>query len=101
MNDLVLYKTEGATATITLNLPDQRNAISDIEMIEALLGNPAFMALVPRRLARIAAVMAQQEGLQLLASDLPLSHGRMRERTRSRIASCASRYPMRKTCWPL
>lgn len=38
MNDLVLQERTGAILTLTLNLPDKRNPISDGAMIEALLG---------------------------------------------------------------
>ena len=38
MSDLVLEENEGGIAVLTLNLPEQRNPISDPDMIEALLG---------------------------------------------------------------
>lgn len=37
MHDLVLYSRDEAVVTLTLNDPDQRNPISDSEMVEALL----------------------------------------------------------------
>ncbi len=37
MNDPVIYERDGSIVTLTLNLPDQRNPISDPEMVEAML----------------------------------------------------------------
>jgi enoyl-CoA hydratase/carnithine racemase len=47
MSDLVLYESDGAVVTLTLNLPEQRNPISDIEMVEALLGAIARLEADP------------------------------------------------------
>ena len=38
MNDPVLYEQEGHVATITLNRPETRNAITEEDMIDALIG---------------------------------------------------------------
>ena len=35
MTQLVLYRNEGGIVTLTLNQPELRNPISEIEMIEA------------------------------------------------------------------
>jgi enoyl-CoA hydratase/carnithine racemase len=36
MTDPVLHTRDGAVLTVTLNLPDKRNPISDLEVIDAL-----------------------------------------------------------------
>lgn len=37
MSDIVLYENNDGIVTITLNMPDKRNPISEIEMVEAVL----------------------------------------------------------------
>jgi enoyl-CoA hydratase/carnithine racemase len=37
MSELVLFTSSDAVATLTLNIPEQRNAISDLDVIDALL----------------------------------------------------------------
>lgn len=38
MSNLVIYEQDGSIVTLTLNRPEMRNAISDADMIEALVG---------------------------------------------------------------
>lgn len=53
MPDLILEEGDGRVVVLTLNLPDQRNPISDPEMIEALLGKLARLDADPETRAII------------------------------------------------